>query len=251
MAGAAILTHLLPRMVLTTWAAVRRDCNSSVLRIVYGVLQVFIACCLLPIAYCQQPSTAPAFLVVIDPAHGGTDIGARIAANLPEKNLTLLLARKLREELQHRNVLVTLLRDADSDVPLEQRASKANLDRPALFISIHAEPGTALRIYVPLSPNGPQGPMDRNGFLPWHSAQAAFTAASALFARQVEQSLQKHELASQIFPAFVNPLNSIAAPAIAVEAPADRNGLKISADVLAGALAEAVAADKLHVQGGK
>jgi hypothetical protein len=44
----------------------------------------------------------------------------------------------------------------------------------------------------------------------------------------------------------VQPLHSIAAPAIAVEAPADKNGLKISEELIAGALAEAFAVRKLN-----
>jgi hypothetical protein len=42
-------------------------------------------------------------------------------------------------------------------------------------------------------------------------------------------------------PSFVEPLHSIAAPAIAVEVPADKKGFKISPDLIAGALADAIA----------
>jgi hypothetical protein len=41
-------------------------------------------------------------------------------------------------------------------------------------------------------------------------------------------------------PAFLQPLHSIAAPAIAIEAPADQHGLKIPEEQIAGALADAV-----------
>jgi hypothetical protein len=46
-------------------------------------------------------------------------------------------------------------------------------------------------------------------------------------------------------PSFLEPLHSIAAPAIAVEAPADKKGFKISPDLIAGALADAIAIQKI------
>ena len=184
------------------------------------------------------------FLVVIDPAHGGSDTGARVTPNLPEKEITLSLARRLRQELQSRHIACELLRDGDTDIALDQRAVLANLARPAVFISLHAEPGSNLRIYKPTLPSPPAVAVERNGFMPWQSAQAAFTSETAALASAVEQAMEKRDLRAQVRPAFVRPLHSIAAPAIAVEAPADKKGLKISEDLIASALAEAVAARK-------
>jgi hypothetical protein len=56
--------------------------------------------------------------------------------------------------------------------------------------------------------------------------------------------MNKHRLAAQVQPAFLQPLHSIAAPAIAVEVPADAKGMKIPEDQIAVALAEAIAARK-------
>ena len=191
-------------------------------------------------------NSIPTFLVVIDPAHGGSDTGARITPNLPEKDITLSLARKLRQELQSRHIASDLLRDSDTDLALDQRAVLANLARPSIFISLHAEPGSSLRIYTSTLPSAPEGVIDRHGFLPWQSAQGAFTAESASLAAAVAEAMEKRELGAQVRPAFVQPLHSIAAPAIAVEAPADKKGLKISEDLVAGAVAEAVAVRKLN-----
>ena len=189
-------------------------------------------------------NSIPAFLVVIDAAHGGSDTGARVTPNLPEKEITLSLARRLRQELQSRHIACDLLRDSDTDIALDQRALSANLARASIFVSLHAEPGSNLRIYTAALPSPPTGAMDRNGFLPWPSAQGAFTAESTLLAAAVADSMKKRDLAVQVHPAFVQPLHSIAAPAIAVEAPADSKGLKVSEDSIAGALADAIAARK-------
>lgn len=184
---------------------------------------------------------------MIDPAHGGRDPGAKIAPNLLEKDLTLALARKLRQELQRRRVAVTLLRDSDADLSFEQRAVIANLARPSAFISIHAEPGSIVRIYTPAVNLTSNFRPDRSGFLPWQTAQSAFHAESTALAATTAEAIAKRELAVPLQPALVEPLHSIAAPAIAVEVPASKKGFKISPDLIAGALADAIATRKLNL----
>jgi len=125
---------------------------------------------------------APSFSVVIDPGHGGSDFGARIAPNVLEKDLCLALARKLRQELQTRHISAILLRDGDIDLSFDQRAVAANLDRPSVYISIHAEPGSNLRIYTSASTIASTEIPERNVFLPWQTAQSAFQAESAALA---------------------------------------------------------------------
>lgn len=183
---------------------------------------------------------APAFLVVIDPSHGGSDSGARITPALIEKDITLSLARRLRTELESRHVAVDLLRDADSDLSLEERATRTNLERPAIFISLHAEPGRVIRIYTPALPVTVPAAADKRSFLPWQTAQQAFSTQSAALAPRIAESVGKREIPTQIRPAFLEPMHSIAAAAVAVEVPADRHGLRIPEEQIAGAIAEAV-----------
>ncbi|HWC15463.1 MAG TPA: N-acetylmuramoyl-L-alanine amidase [Terriglobales bacterium] len=197
----------------------------------------------------RRPPQAPAFSVVIDPAHGGHDPGARIAPNLLEKDLTLALARKLRQELQARHIAAALLRDNDADMSFEQRAAATNLARPSVFISVHAEPGSIVRIYTAALNLASDTKSDRSGFLLWDTAQNAFRGESAAFASSTSNSIVKRELAAPVQPAFVQPLHSIAAPAIAIEVPATKKGFKISADLIAGALADAVATRKMNLGG--
>lgn len=79
------------------------------------------------------------FRVVLDPGHGGRDPGAVGVSGDLEKNVTLrvaeLLARRLAADAQ---IEVTLTRDRDAAVSLEDRASIANARRADLFISLHA-----------------------------------------------------------------------------------------------------------------
>lgn len=191
-------------------------------------------------ASAAQPAAAPPFLVVIDPAHGGSDSGARLTPTMAEKDITLSLARRLRAELQTRHIAVDLLRDGDSNLSFDDRAQKTNLEHPALFISLHAEPGREVSVYTPALPVALSTTMDKKSFLPWQTAQQAFLAQSTALAPRIAQSIGQREIPTQIRPAFLEPLHSIAAPAVAVEVPANRRGLRVPEDQIAGAIAEAV-----------
>ena len=79
-------------------------------------------------------------LVVIDPGHGGHDPGASGAGKLKEAQLTLALARALRDELVRRaRVRVALTRDSDRYLTLEERYGIARRLNADLFVSIHAD----------------------------------------------------------------------------------------------------------------
>ncbi len=83
-------------------------------------------------------SRADRTVVVIDPGHGGKERGAIGPTGLEEKDVTLILARKLRTQLQKDpTVSVVLTRDQDRFVPLDERTAIANHNRADLFISIH------------------------------------------------------------------------------------------------------------------
>jgi N-acetylmuramoyl-L-alanine amidase len=98
------------------------------------------------------PPDAPAKparrIVVIDPGHGGPKTGmlGRLAggAQFVEKDVTLGISLKLRDELTRRGVDVVMTRTRDTDVELEDRGRIANDAHGDLFISIHVNaPGTS------------------------------------------------------------------------------------------------------------
>ncbi len=76
--------------------------------------------------------------VVIDPGHGGHDMGAVGPDGIMEKDVNLAVARELRSYLQHQSDLkVVLTRDKDEFIELDDRAEKANTAGGNLFISLH------------------------------------------------------------------------------------------------------------------
>jgi len=78
--------------------------------------------------------------VAIDAGHGGEDPGASGANGSREKDITLALAKKLKQKIDaQENMRAVLIRDGDYFVPLGQRVTKARALKADLFISIHAD----------------------------------------------------------------------------------------------------------------
>jgi N-acetylmuramoyl-L-alanine amidase len=80
-------------------------------------------------------------IVVIDAGHGGRDPGATsVSGQVREKQLTLVLAQALRDELVKRGrVRVAMTRDDDRYLTLDERAAVARRLSAAMFVSIHID----------------------------------------------------------------------------------------------------------------
>jgi N-acetylmuramoyl-L-alanine amidase len=82
--------------------------------------------------------------VVIDPGHGGAEVGAKGPAGTLEKDVTLAIGRKLRSALTNDLGLQAFLtRDKDQEVALDDRTAFANNYKADLFVSIHANASAA------------------------------------------------------------------------------------------------------------
>ena len=82
-------------------------------------------------------------VVVIDPGHGGAEVGAKGPGGTLEKDVTLAIARKLRGALGSLGFQVFLTRDRDQELALDDRTAFANNYKAVLFISIHANASRA------------------------------------------------------------------------------------------------------------
>jgi N-acetylmuramoyl-L-alanine amidase len=78
-------------------------------------------------------------VIVLDPGHGGVDVGAISVNGAYEKNITLAIARLVRDKLKKAmpKTKVMLTRDSDTFIELYRRGQIANESGGKLFISIH------------------------------------------------------------------------------------------------------------------
>lgn len=147
----------------------------------------------------EKPAKAPApphttmEIITIDVGHGGIDPGARSANDeVIEKTVVLEIARRLRYILQQRlGIPVYLTRETDADVSLDQRATIANRNHSAVFISLHCgfsllqnRGGAQVYVYlamkaaggaaspVPLTPSSTQGDVGRPDWSPYKAVPA-------------------------------------------------------------------------------
>jgi N-acetylmuramoyl-L-alanine amidase len=77
--------------------------------------------------------------IVIDPGHGGDELGAQGSRGTLEKEVTLSIARRLRTLIESRlGLRVFLTREDDRTMTLDERTAYANNQRADVFVSIHA-----------------------------------------------------------------------------------------------------------------
>ncbi len=76
--------------------------------------------------------------IVLDPGHGGYDVGALGRNGLREKTVVLDVALRLRDLLERDGFHVVMTRSDDHFISLSRRSEIANREGEGLFISIHA-----------------------------------------------------------------------------------------------------------------
>lgn len=87
-----------------------------------------------------RPDVTRLVTIVLDPGHGGEDPGAIGRGGSHEKNVTLSVARRLKQKIDATpNMRSVLTRDGDYFIPLHQRVAKARRVQADLFVSVHAD----------------------------------------------------------------------------------------------------------------
>lgn len=163
-----------------------------------------------------QVAARPVFqTVVIDPGHGGDDVGVRGSAGAEEKQLTLDVARRLRGLLETRlGLRVVLTRDDDRALGLDERTAVANNSKGDLFLSLHANgaPTSAMAgaeiLHLQAAPRdglggtveGPSLPVlggstRRIDIVRWDLAQARHLESSTMLAGILNEELRRGDIA--------------------------------------------------------
>ena len=160
-----------------------------------------------------QPPTPRPYVVVLDPAHGGTNTGARLERDLLEKTVTLSLAHRLAAALRAHGISVVMTRDRDVDVPDLQRAEIANHARADACLTLHATAtGSGVHLFTSsLSPTG------SSEFLPWQTAQSAWVTRSLRMEAEIDTAFSHTSIHATMGQAAIEPLDHLTCPAVAVE----------------------------------
>ena len=140
------------------------------------------------------PKEAAPFVVVIDPGHGGRDAGSR-GALLVEKDFTLRAAGMLAALLARRpEVKAILTREADTEMTAVQRASVANYNAAALFLTLHADAswrpgarGPAIVVAAPRRPPRVAGEAAQAVAFRWQRSQNIHLASNRRFALNLQR----------------------------------------------------------------
>ena len=86
------------------------------------------------------------FRIVIDPGHGGSDLGAT-RDSFVESKIVFEISQKVKEELLKQNLNdIHLTRESDVLIPLKERIKIANDMQADLFISLHANTSTSAQL---------------------------------------------------------------------------------------------------------
>ena len=212
------------------------------------------------------PTTRPAVaplrrglsVVVLDPAHGGADPGARGSSGALEKDAVLRFARAARVELAREGLRVVMTRDGDQNPSFDERSATGNAPRGAVFLSFHVsstgQPGT-VRAYSfdpgtadnsAGAPAGGEHARTPTGLREWDEAQKPLADLSRRLADLLQVQLaQRFSNSPEISSSFaVRGLRSVTAPAVAIEVSSvsveDPKSLERMASPLAAAVAHAV-----------
>jgi N-acetylmuramoyl-L-alanine amidase len=193
-------------------------------------------------------------VILVDPAHGGPDTGARLPNDLLEKDFTLSFATAVRALLTASGVTVISTRDADPTPTFttDQRAEIANHAHPTACLILHAT-ASGHGIHIVTSdlppPNDASDIHDTEAThapVPWETAQSASIPQSLRLANELGVALLHAKLPVILSRASVAPLDNLTSPAVAIEiAPLtadDSDATPVTDPVYQQRIAQAVAA---------
>jgi N-acetylmuramoyl-L-alanine amidase len=155
----------------------------------------------------------PKFVVVLDAAHGGENQGARITDQLIEKDIVLALSVRLRSTLSAHGIDVITTRESDTNVPVSARAGIANHAQAAACVLIHAtSTGSGVHLFT-----SSLAPAPGIRFLPWQTAQAAYVTQSLKLSSDIDSALAHADIPVTLGRTSLQPMDTFACPAVAVE----------------------------------
>ncbi len=181
--------------------------------------------------------------VVLDPAHGGIDLGARGTEGIRESEIVLVFAAEIRKALEAQGFQVVMTREGNDNPSFDDRSARANAQHGAVFVTLHiASTGIAGTARVYVVPDIPPS-NDATGLIPWDRAQGPFVGLSHKLGDFVQAELAKRFRGSPetAMVAPVRQLRTTAVPAIAVEISSVTVAERVELDRMVPGVAEAIA----------
>ena len=182
-------------------------------------------------------------MVVLDPGHGGTDLGARGTEGIRESEVVMEFAAEVKKQLEQQGLQVLQTRDGNDNPSFDDRSARANAQHGAVFITLHlASTGTAGTARVYVTPDMGTA-NDGSGLLSWDRAQAPYVSQSHRLGDLVQVELARRFKGSPTaaIVAPVRQLRTTAAPAIAVEISSVSVKERLILDRMVPGVAEAIA----------
>lgn len=137
-----------------------------------------------------QPANGRPRIVVLDPGHGGSEVGAGIAG-LAEKDVNLTIALKLRTLLEKEGLKVVLTRDSDRRVyvsPDGRLPAGYNATRADLQERIDIANRAGADVFISIHNNGAADP-DQSGTEVWYDGKRPFAAFNQALAEAAQAAL--------------------------------------------------------------
>lgn len=165
------------------------------------------------------PAAPPRFVILLDAAHGGDDLGGHLSSGQLEKNANLAFSVRLRSLLGARGFLVVTTRESDQAVDMNRRAEIANHAEARACISLHtADTGSGVHLFVSsLTPAAPAR------FVAWKTAQAGWVTRSLALAGVLNAALLHAGTNVTLGRTPLPGIESMTCPAITVELAPERD----------------------------
>jgi len=121
----------------------------------YGIFAAgaLLVCCLIPMTG-MAASTQNAYMILLDPAHGGDDTGV-VSDKIREKDLTMNIALMVRQEAQKIPGLgIRMTRSTDRGMSIAERIKAVGTQKTDCLVSLHVNAGfgkkaSGYEIYFP------------------------------------------------------------------------------------------------------
>ncbi|MGB3765627.1 MAG: N-acetylmuramoyl-L-alanine amidase, partial [Phormidesmis sp.] len=93
---------------------------------------------ILSLKHAPENNSLKGTTILIDPGHGSNaDLGSRGPTGYPEKDVTLIVSKLLRDELESRGAAVVMTREGDDDLYPADRVAIIDATEPTLALSLH------------------------------------------------------------------------------------------------------------------